>query len=1023
MMVDELNKSELIFENKVIDYLTKIGGTKQWEYRPDIKNTEDLWNNFKRILEQNNRGRLDKELSTAEFNQVKRIINQLDTPYKAGQFLYGVNGVSQVEVDLDNGEHVFLTVFDQAQVGSGNTVYQVVNQIEREKVIPGKPNRRFDMTLLINGLPIIQIELKSAMHSANKALNQMKQYIAESQYSGIFSTLQILIAMTPNEIKYMANTTRDKFNKAFAFKWQDEESTKPINNWMEFSDKVLSIPMAHDLSTRYMVLDGTKNKESIKVMRPYQVYATKRVLEKVAQYDFKYDDGKLGYVWHTTGSGKTITSFKTAWLASRLPNVNKVVFLVDRIALTRQTVDAYQAYDPLSRGEGESGVVNDTANVSDLKKKLTRKSDKNIIVTSIQKMARFVSRDTFKPLNHNILFIVDEAHRSTGDGSDTEGMLQSIRKAIPNAAWVGYTGTPRFEGQKTKEVFGSLLHAYTIKHAIADHNVLGFNVEFKETIEPMENPSEEDIDDMIRASVYDTDPVHVELVVQDVLYNWKEKSINYKYNALFTVHVGGNKPSIPRAMEYFDKFMEENQKLEERPLKIAIIFSADTSNSDSQLQTNESLDRALASYNQMFGTAFDRTTLKAYSEDLARRLNKTADDRNYLDLVIVVDQLLTGFDAPELNTLYIDRTLKGGNLIQAYSRTNRIHDGETKTWGNIVNYRWPKQNEYEMNKAFAIYSDRHSADEQVDLGELIDGNIKDKIISKPFWVAANDMKELVDELRDLTDNFDRIPPSEEDQDELFEKLKNYNRLMTQLKQYTVDEEGNRVSAYDAPEEFYDRIGMTPEEEIKLTVVIADELKRLKAKQEKVDISHIELSMVQINEVRINYDYLVDLIAKMADEIHAHKNEEAEATRVEINIEIAKSDNEEEKEKMRRFVEAIYSGDFVFDSYPAPRTVEAMDRARERAVTKSNTREVAEFVRKWGLDNSTLVKDLLALIEKHSIGQDDLDKQGEISAILNAARADYQELAEPAIAELSWIKYRNEFRKAIYKLADDIKRGE
>lgn len=380
MMVDELNKSELIFENKVIDYLTKIGGTKQWEYRPEIKDTEALWDNFKRILEQNNRGRLDKELSIVEFNQVKRVINQLDTPYKAGQFLYGVNGVSQVEVDLDNGEHVFLTVFDQAQVGGGNTVYQVVNQIEREKVIPGKPNRRFDVTLLINGLPIIQIELKSAMRPANEALNQMEQYIAESQYSGIFSTLQILIAMTPNEIKYMANTTRDKFNKAFAFKWQDEESTKPINNWMEFADKVLSIPMAHDLSTRYMVLDGTKNKESIKVMRPYQVYATKRVLEKVAQYDFKYDDGKLGYVWHTTGSGKTITSFKTAWLASRLPHVHKVVFLVDRIALTRQTVDAYQAYDPLSRGEGESGVVNDTANVSDLKTKLTKKSDKNIMV-------------------------------------------------------------------------------------------------------------------------------------------------------------------------------------------------------------------------------------------------------------------------------------------------------------------------------------------------------------------------------------------------------------------------------------------------------------------------------------------------------------------------------------------------------------------------------------------------------------------------------------------------------------------
>ncbi len=245
------SKSELQFEREVIDYLTKIGGVKQWEYRSEIKTTDQLWNNFKHILEQNNSKKLKRAtLSITEFNQVKKVISEIDSPYKAGQFLYGLNGEAQVEVDLDNGKHVYLTVFDQAKVGGGDTVYQIVNQIQRPKVIDGKPDRRFDVTLLINGLPIIQIELKKELHNANEALNQMEQYIAEKQYSDIFSTLQILIAMTPHQIKYMANTTLDKFNRAFAFDWQDEKDAKPVRFWKTFADKVLSIPMAHDMAAR-----------------------------------------------------------------------------------------------------------------------------------------------------------------------------------------------------------------------------------------------------------------------------------------------------------------------------------------------------------------------------------------------------------------------------------------------------------------------------------------------------------------------------------------------------------------------------------------------------------------------------------------------------------------------------------------------------------------------------------------------------------------------------------------------------
>ncbi|MCP3780433.1 type I restriction endonuclease subunit R [Paenibacillus sp. MZ03-122A] len=1016
------SQSELAFENEVIDYLTKIGGVKQWEYKKDIKTTEQLWDNFKMILEQNNRARLDEPLSVTEFNQVKKIITGIESPYHAGQFLYGVNGVSEIEVGLDNGRHVFLTVFDQAQVGGGNTVYQVVNQIKRPKVIDGKPKRRFDVTLLINGLPIIQIELKKALHSTTESLNQMEQYIAEKQYSGIFSTLQILIAMTPFDIRYMANTPFKSFNRAFAFNWQNDDDARPIRSWKTFADKALSIPMAHDLATRYMVLDGTKNKESIKVMRPYQVYATKRVLDKVRKFDFKYNDGKLGYIWHTTGSGKTITSFKTAWLASRLSNVDKVIFLVDRIALTNQTADAYKAYDPVAGFEGKTGVVSDTANISDLHRKLTKKSDKNIIVTSIQKMSRYVTRDSFKPLNESILFIVDEAHRSTGDGTENEGMLEAIRKAIPNSAWVGYTGTPKFP--ETREIFGDILHAYTIKEAIADKNVLGFNVEFKETIEAPEDPTEDDIDDNVRGSVYDYSPEHVNLVVKDIFDNWKKRSNDRKYNALFTVHVGGNKASTPRAMEYFDKFVEENaNRPVDQRLKVAVSFSADTSNSIHQLKTNENLHRAITVYNAMFCTAFDMTTVKAYTEDLARRLNKTADDGKYLDLVIVVDQLLTGFDAPEMNTLYIDRTLKGGNLIQAYSRTNRMHNLIDKPWGNVVNYRWPEQNEYEMNKAFAIYSNRASADEQLSLEDLKEGNEESGIISKPFSKVQAEMQEVIKKLGALTDDFVQLPPSEKAQDEVFENLKEYNRLLSQLKQYTEDDDKNPISAYDNPEEFYERLGITEEQEVILTTVIAGELKERRAKRENIDISQVNLSMVHIHDVTINYDYLIDLIARMADEVHANYMSKAEKTRDEIHIEIAKSDNEREKSKMRSFVSKIFSKEFEFDNYPAPRSVEKMNQAMDRAQKDTNIQLVTNFIRTWGLDNSTKPKELESLIKRHRLGQEDMDKQGELTAIMNDARADYKEIADERIAELTWVRYRIEFRKAFYEMADEIKKGE
>ena len=264
-LVEQLSTGSITLTQDIGEEPVSYGGrsvykSKLWKYEPHIKTTEALWDNFRRILYQLNQDKLDKPLSDTEFKQVQKVINELYTPYLAGQFLYGVNGVSQVEVDLDDGRHVYLTVFDQKQIGAGNTVYQVVTQIQRAPKIAGRPERRFDTTLLINGLPVIQIEEKALGHAANEALNQMHQYIKERQYSDIFSTVQILVAMTPTQIKYMANTTEDMFNKDFSFQWQNPETNKVVTDWKVFSDLFLSIPMAHQMSTQFTILDGTKNR-------------------------------------------------------------------------------------------------------------------------------------------------------------------------------------------------------------------------------------------------------------------------------------------------------------------------------------------------------------------------------------------------------------------------------------------------------------------------------------------------------------------------------------------------------------------------------------------------------------------------------------------------------------------------------------------------------------------------------------------------------------------------------------------
>lgn len=1069
---------ELDFENKLIDYLTsgtitpvadvadgkvteerlKYGPIKMkiWKYEPNIKTTDDLWNNFRSILYFLNQDKLDRPLSDSEFNQVKQVISGLKSPYEAGQFLYGLNGVSQVEVDLDEGRHVFLTVFDQKQVGAGNTVYQVVNQIRRVPKITGRQERRFDTTLLINGLPVIQIEEKADTHDVNEALNQMYQYIGERQYTDIFSTLQILVAITPNDVKYMANTTADKFNKDFAFRWQSRDN-KLVCNWKDFADLMLSIPMAHQMATNFMILDGTKNKQMIKVMRPYQVYATQAVLERLKQADFSLGMNKLGYIWHTTGSGKTITSFKTAWLASRMPQVDKVVFVVDRIALTRQTDENYRAYDPSADADaGIKGSVESTESTRDLERKLKSK-DTSIIVTSVQKLGTLVKRKSFEVPDKHYVFIVDEAHRSTGGDS-----FELIQKKFKHAAWIGYTGTPMFDdvvanktAPRTEDIFGPLLHAYTIREAIADRNVLGFKVDFETTIDEEQmkseylpafykhrnpdwseeriqnkiaNMTDEDMDDMVEPSFYDENPEHVRLVVADIFKNWRNRSNEGKYNALFTTHVGGNRASTPMAMMYFNEFQRVNKERAAQglfTLKTGITFSQATNNGDSQKETNDGLWVAIQVYNEQFGTSFGLDDVLAYTQDVASRLNRTATDGQFLDIVIVVDQLLTGFDAPQMNTLYVDRTLKNALLIQAYSRTNRIADMKEKPWGRIVNYRWPAYNEKLMNKALAIYANKTSAElKDRTVQNPNPGLVDTGVLAGTFKNELENARTIVRELADLTEQFTVVPPGEGRQERMAELMRDYSRAVSRLKQYESKSENGEEDgfSYDNPDELIQQLGMTVEEEAMLSNALYNELKEKMAERKQIPVYQIELAMTHVKDIQVNYDYLTELVENLLNYVHDREEEKAQETREKIEDFTKSLADRGYAKEINNAADAIIKGDYPTAgtdlTYPVKLTKsDDIIRAANAVVLVD---KIFKFRLQWGIVDVVSNDELQALFARHTYGRNDLDEKGKLSEIKRNGAKEYKAKAQDeAVRALKKIKYRNELDLAIYKLADEM----
>lgn len=733
-------KSEKDFEDALIFDLSHNRG---WEKEIlEYKTEEDLIQNWADILYNNNRNidRLgDYPLTQTEMQSIIEQINNLKTPINLNKFING----KTISIKRDNpddkahyGKEVSLKIYDRNEIAGGKSRYQIARQPQFKRHHKLLSDRRGDVMLLINGMPVIHIELKNIGNSAITAANQIEKYSIERVFTGLFSLVQIFFAMTPDETLYFSNPGMNgKFNHDFYFHWADKNNIK-MNNWKDISEHLLSIPMAHMLIGFYTIADN--NDGVLKVLRSYQYYACRAISDKVAQTKWADKEIYGGYIWHTTGSGKTMTSFKSAQLISSSKDADKVIFLMDRIELGTQSFNEYKGF---SR---DDETVQDTENSYVLRNKLKSDNiDDTLIVTSIQKMKEIkeentlIQNDINKINSKHLVFIVDECHRSTFGQ-----MLSDIKNTFPKALYFGFTGTPILEENNKKgitqsDIFGNELHRYSISDGINDHNVLEFdpdpvstysNKDLKKAVALsqchaqnetdvykdkkkeklfhyfMDDAKMEEIEDNIPISQYE-DEKHQKAVATHILDNFITLSRGYKFHAIFATS------SIKEAGEYYYLIKKLNSERNNiKKLNITCLFDPSIDNNGDITDKEKLMIDILSDYNNQFGMNFDFARWHLFKKDVSFRLShknnylaieKTPEKQ--LDLLIVVNQMLTGFDSKWVNTLYLDKILEFDNLVQAFSRTNRIF-GNDKPCGKIIYYRKPYTMNKNIEKAFELYS-------------------------------------------------------------------------------------------------------------------------------------------------------------------------------------------------------------------------------------------------------------------------------------------------------------------------------
>lgn len=675
-----VTQSEQVLENGLIKTLMETN----YEYI-SIKEEENLYANFKKQLEKHNKRELSlhkrKHFTDKEFDKIC-IYLEGGTRFEKAKKLRDL-----YPLETEDGERIWVEFLNKNKWCQNE--FQVSNQI----TVEGRKKCRYDVTILINGLPLVQIELKKRGVELKEAYNQIQRY-HKTSFHGLFDYIQLFVISNGVNTRYFANNPNGGYK--FTFNWTDPENI-PFNDLSKFAYFFFDQCNLGKMISKYIVLhEGDK---CLMVLRPYQFYAVERILERVQ------NSNKNGYIWHTTGAGKTLTSFKAAQLVSELDGIDKVMFVVDRHDLDTQTQSEYEAFEP--------GAVDGTDNTYELIKRLSGNS--KIIITTIQKLNCAITKDYYNKYlqevrHQKVVMIFDECHRSHfGD------CHKNIVKFFSNLQIFGFTGTPIFvenakQEHTTKEVFSDCLHRYLIKDAIADENVLGFLVEY------YKGKDESGIDYMNEARMKE--------IAKFILTNFNKSTVDGEFNALFAIQ------SVPMLLQYYKIFKELNPKI-----KIGAVFTyaANSSQDDEQTGMNQGyandkvtadeLQVIMSDYNNTFGTSFTTDNFSAYYDDINLRMKKKKKDMEPLDLLLVVGMFLTGFDAKKLNTLYVDKNLEYHGLLQAFSRTNRILN-EKKRFGKIVCFRDLKNN---VDAAIKLFSNNNPAD---------------TILREPFPVVKEKFNEL-----------------------------------------------------------------------------------------------------------------------------------------------------------------------------------------------------------------------------------------------------------------------------------------
>lgn len=974
---------ESIIEKNLIDQL--VLGDSQWTYRPDLKSEKDLWDNFRYILEQNNKDRLNGQpLSDNEFEQVKNQL-QFSSFYKAGEWLVGENGKVMIHVQRDT-EKLHLVVMNHEHIAGGSSVYEVINQystLQSDKENGKDNNSRFDVTLMINGLPMIHIELKNKSHPYMEAFNQIKRYIGEGKFTGIFSAVQMFVVSNGVDTKYFSAASDTELNPKFMSGWLDEKNN-PVTDYIDFAKSVLSIPQAHEMIARYTVLD--EDSKRLILLRPYQIHAIEAIRESSKQ-------GKSGYVWHTTGSGKTLTSYKaTRNLLMDIPSIDKTIFLIDRKDLDAQTTLAFQAY-----ANNDLVDVDETENVNDLKKKL-KSDDRQVIVTTIQKLQRLVTKrlkeDTpeyNKIKNLKLGFIVDECHRAV-----TPATKRELERFFKNSLWFGFTGTPRFDENSypqmgdlprtTEALYGKCLHKYTIMNAIHDNAVLGFQVEHN---------GPKNIDDETDSKVYENEK-HM-LKVLDVVLNKSYHKLGFQ-NGKGKTYVGLlTTSSIQQAQKYYELLTKV--KNGETPLvidekikqvlpdfpKFAITYSV-SENKDNSMVNQDKMKKSIDDYNKMFGTKFDISQIQSYNGNLNKRLarkdSKYKSRNEQLDLVIVVDRLLTGFDAPCMSTIYIDRQPMGPHdLIQAFSRTNRIFD-KNKAFGQIVTFQAPVLFKECVDNAVKLYSA---------------GGTKESVLAE--WnVVEPAFKKALSALRVSAEKPEDIASMSEKEKKIFVKIfQEFDTLFAQLKSFTNYDDSMLKDYGITEEEYNDYVGHYKN--------VVEELKKDPPDgDEPIDeIVDQEYELMAYSNTKIDYEYIISLIQNIVtpsddDENLSPEERQKKIDEIKSFVEDLRKDNPKIADIMSTLVSEIENDE---EKYKGQSILNVVENMRQDCID----RVITDFCDEW----KTSKEDVMYVAENYRNGA--IINESAIKATSNYS--EYKESQEKALPKFKYYsKMMTELRKVL-----------